>query len=163
MAKTINLQNAPKRMIDTWMWVEALDAWDYCDPNPLDLLIRQREIPPEYQAAIADIVSGKRKQNKKAAAKLKLPAKDRLKFAAHISDILGQLDFYQYDAINPEGVGATGIAAIHRKEPIDITRELEAEKKRLMTEASRDLNISLETCENLLRDLREKIKKFPFV
>ena len=158
-----NFINIPIRMNDLWDWVVALDAWDYCDPDPLSKLIIKEQIPEEFLKVIADIVSGKRKPNKKGASKLKIPAKERMEIAGSISTVLGLIDLIKYKAIYPEGIGVVGIGARKGEEPIDVKRELESEARELMQSCCKDLNVSQETVENLLRDLRKKINMWPVV
>ena len=150
-------------MNDLWKWVIALDSWDYCDPLPLSELLLQQEIPIEFKQALSDIVSSKRKPNKKAAAKLKIPASERMKIAGSISTVCGLIQGLKFDAIYPEGVGVVGIGSMQGREPVNVLRELEAEQVALIDEAAVDLNVSIETIENLLRDMRIIIKFWPIV
>lgn len=150
-------------MRELWHWIVAVDAYDYCDPEPLSDLIVKEQIPTEFIQAVANIISGKRKPNKKAASKLKIPARERMKIAGAISVNLGLIDGFKFDAINPEGIGVTGIGAREGREPIDVKRDLESEARELMHSCCENLNISQETLENLLRDMRKKIKMWPDV
>lgn len=161
--RTINFIHIPSRMNDLWEWTVALDAWDFCDPSLLTELVLLKEIPIEFKQALSDIVAGKRKPNKKAATKLKIPAKERMKIAGSISVNCGIIDIFKFDANYPEGKGVVGIGAMQGREPVDILRELEAEQVELIREAAKDLNVSVETIENLLRDMRNKIKLWPAV
>ena len=151
-------------MHDLWPWVVAIDAYDHCDSEPLlKLIAKEQKIPKEFAQAIADIISGKRKPNKRAASKLKIPARERMEIAAGISIILGLIDVFKHTAVYPEGVGVIGIAARDCREPIDVKRELEGEARELMQYCCKDLNVSQETLENLLRDMRKKINMWPVV
>lgn len=150
-------------MNELWDWVIALDAWDYCDPKPLSELVKSVPIPLEFLQAVSEIIEGKRKPNKKAAAKLKIPASERMKIAGSLSLILSIVDKLKHDVIYPEGKGVIGIGAEQRREPIDVMRELELEQRQAIIEASNELNVSVETVENLLRDLRQKINSWPIV
>lgn len=108
--KTKNFIDMPSRMNDLWEWVVALDSWDYCDPEPLsELLLKKQTIPAEFLQPLADIIFGKRKPNKRAASKLKIPARDRMKIAGSISLVLGLVNVLKFDAIYPEGKGLVGI------------------------------------------------------
>lgn len=153
----------PHRMNYLWVWVVALDAWDYCDPLPLSELVLLHEIPIEFKQAVSDIVTGKRKPNKKAAAKLKIPAQERMKIAGSISLNCGLIHTLKFDAIYPEGKGVVGIGSMQGREPVEVLRELEADQVALIDEAAKELNVSIETIENLLRDMRIKIKLWPIV
>jgi len=162
--RTTNFFDMPTRMNDLWGWVVAFDSWDYCDPEPLsEMLLKEQTIPPEFLQAFADIVTGKRKSKKKAAAKLKIPARERMKIAGSISLVLGLVHAFKFDAINPEGKGSVGIGAQQGREPSEILRELESEHRETIESACKELAVSQETIENLLRDLREKIDRWPTV
>jgi hypothetical protein len=153
----------PGKMRDTWHWVIAFDAWDYCDPEPLSVLIAEEQIPEEYIHIIVDIVSGKRKPNKKAASKLKVPARERMRIATSISVELGMIDVSKYDAIHPEGKGVVGIGAKLGLEPIEVLRKLERHARDIVQHYCKEFNVSQETIENLLRELRKKMEIWPFV
>lgn len=162
--RTTNFINMPIRMNDLWKWVVALDSWDYCDPEPLsELLLKEHTIPPEFLQPLADIISGKRKPNKKAASKLKIPPRERMKIAGSISLVLGLVNALKFDAIYPEGKGSVGIGAQQGREPQEVLRELESKHRRTMESARKDLDVSPETIKNLLRDLRRKIDNWPIV
>lgn len=157
MAKKVKgFLDAPRDMRDHWLWICAIDAYDYNDSEPLSKLIRETEqIPTMFKDVIADIVQGERRPNKKAAAKLKLPASERMQIAGTLSGVLGIVEAFKR--------GLNGVADKQSKEPIDVLRELEADARIIMIEAASDLNVSLETLENLLRDFRKKIEDWPNV
>jgi hypothetical protein len=163
--KTANYDEMPARMNDLWEWIVALDSWDYCDASLLCTLVENNVIPDEFKQPISDIVSGKRKQKKKAAAKLKISAADRMRVAGSVSAILGLIDVIKYSALDPsdDGAKAGAVAVGNYKaiEPIDIIREVEAEGRNAIVSTAAELNVSTETVENLLRDLRVKIKAWP--
>lgn len=162
--RTKNFIDMPARMNDLWEWVVALDSWDYCDPEPLsELLFKEQTIPPEFLQALADIVSWKRKPKKRAAVKLKIPARERMKVAGSISLVLGLVDALKFNAIYPEGKGSVGIGSGQGREPNAVLRELETKQKQAIESACKALNVSQETIENLLRDLRRKIDDWPTV
>lgn len=156
---------APMRFNKVFHWIAALDAFDYCDPEPLEQLLRGDEtIPPEVRSALADILGGKRKPNKKAAAKLKVPATERMKIAGSISAVLSVIDVIKYGGTDGTFRRALEIAAERRRrEPVEVLRSLEAEARNFVAESAAELGVSVETIEVLLRDLREKIRKFPIV
>jgi len=161
----------PPRMNELWDWVVALDAWQYCDAEPLSNLIKNNEtIPPEIIPAIAEIISGERKQNKKAAVKLKVEARERMRVAGSVSTLMGLIDALKYDVIQfneldneTQQKGVVGIACRKGTEPLEEKIELEEEAQRIKQKAADEFGVSAETIENLLRDLREKIKAWPSV
>ena len=157
-----NYLDLPSGMNKHWEWVVALDAWDYCDPSLLIDLLVKMPIPEEIKIHIGNIVDGSRKPNKKGASKLKIPAKERMRIAGSLSLVLGLCDAIKYEGKNGY-CSVEAVADRERKEPLDILRELEFERQSLLDNACRDLNVSNETLENLLRDLREKIKNWPNV
>lgn len=156
----------PARMNELWPWVMALDAWEYCDSEPLSALIKDCEVlPKEIAPAISEIVSGKRKQNKRGAAKLKIEAAERMKLAGCVSVLMGLIDTMKFECLNDDLVpdGMEGMADRICKEKIDIKSELENDAKNVIQETADEFNVSTETIENLLRDLRKKIKAWPSV
>ncbi len=158
--------NIPEDMRDAWPWVIAIDAWDYCDANELTNLLRTQEIPVPLRPVIADIVSGDRKQNKKAAAKLRIPTSERMKIAGTISTIVGLMQIIRCDIIDDDYPGQQGAEMLSDRlgqEPSQIVAELNEELRKLISEAASDLNVSTETIENLLRSFREKVKNWPCV
>jgi len=151
-------------------WIVALDAFDYNCREPLEKLILKCAIPEELRPAISKIISGDRKSNKKAAAKLKLPAKERLQIAAALSAVCGLIDNLQYGDnfyLGTEskrwGKLIDSVADKKRQEPIEVIRKLESKKKNAILITAKKFNVSPETIENILRDLREKLKKYPDV
>jgi len=156
--RTTNFPEMPSRMNELWGWVVALDSWDYCEPQPLaELLLKEQNIPPEFLQAVADIISGKRVQKKKAASKQKIPARHRMEFARALSLVHGLVDSLKFDAIYLEGKGVVGIGAAKKREPNEIIRQLDRQKRETVEAACKEFNVSQETVENLLRALKEKI------
>lgn len=150
----------PHRMQELWPWVSALDAWDYCDSRPLSVLVKKEPIPDELRGALSDIIAGRRKANKKGAAKLKIPAAERMKIAGTLSVVMGLADVFTMKGVEPsldENADRQGV------EPIEIIKQLNEEKRRIVQDTASDYDVSVETIENLLRDLREKINKWPSV
>jgi hypothetical protein len=155
--KNFSSWDLPPDMQENWKWVCALDAYDYDDPEPLSKLITSSEqIPKMLRKAVVDIIQGKRKPNKKAAAKLKVPASERMRLAGTVSCVLGIIDTFKYE-------GLDSIASDNMQEPIDLLREMEMEAKELIKQAANDVDVSTETIENLLRDFRKKIEDWPNV
>jgi len=166
--RAVNFIDMPSRMNALWGWVCALYAYDYNDPKPLSELIRiGGEIPPEFIGAIADIVAGLRKPNKKAAVKLKVPASEYMKIAASVSTILGLVDTIKYDAIFPGDVsekpGACSVGEYHAQEPEEVLKQANQTGRETKQRAADHFGISLETVENMIRELRKKIKEWPDV
>jgi len=167
--RTANFTDMPDRENELWAWVCALYAYDYDDPKPLSKLIRVGGyIPPEFINAIADIVDGLRKPNKKAAAKMKVPASEYMKVAASVSTILGLGDIIKYDAINPytdaenTPTGACSISENKGKdEPKDIIMSVNKMGRQAKQDAADHFGISLETVENMIRELRHHINSWP--
>lgn len=158
MANSQDYPDMPERMQQLWQWVIALDAWDWGNPLPLSDAIKREPIPPEFVEPIAELILGKRKPKpKKATAKAKLPADERLKIAASVSTIIWLTN--RLRSISAE----IGERLKPGKEPIEIIRALEDEKRDAIHQAALDLGVSTETIENLLRDLRGKIAKWPTV
>lgn len=152
-------------------WIIAFDAWDYNDPAPLEVLIREgKEIPKELAPIVADIIAGKRPPNKKAAAKLKVPASQRMNMAAAASTVLGLIDIlksnYEPDACDPDAPPRRTIERVADNrgvEPISVYRGLEEKARKVIELAAERFGVSVETIENTLRDFRTKLENYPNV
>lgn len=148
-------------------WIIAIDAWDYCDASILAEMLQRHPIPFELQPVIADIVTGKRKQNRKAAAKLKIPAGHRLiaagLYATLKEDIIDNLlDRSDPVEINGRIWGDYHYMAEERKiEVIEMRRQIQESGRELKAEVADAAGISIDTLENLYEDLREKLKNYP--
>lgn len=154
-----------------FVWIIAFDAFDYGDSGPLEEVLRSEQpIPPEIRPTLAEIVSGRRRPNLKAAAKLKVPASERMKIAGALSTVLGLIDSFKFDEHYDLAFGLD--AKIQGRlyniqadkdgvDPSGVIRHLEAEAANIIQETARDLEVSNETIENLLRDLRKKIREYP--
>ncbi len=75
-----------------WLWFEAVYNWDYDDPVKLCQLIHNRPIPSNFKPIVISIIKGKRKQEKKAAAKFKCSVSDRLDALIRLHYIIRYLD-----------------------------------------------------------------------
>lgn len=141
-----------------FQWVASIDAWDYCDSRPLAEMVENHAVPVELRHVLASIVSGNRKQNKRGAAKLKIDADQRMLIAASFLSllqipeaVLGKRTRPSYfEVADKEGV-----------EYIDLHRKYERYVKTMYSRIAGAAGISVETLENLLRELKEKIKKYP--
>lgn len=140
-------------------WIIAIDAWDYCDASILVEMLKRHPIPFELQPVIADIVTGKRKQNRKAAVKLKIPAAHRLIYTGIYNDLkdsvidatLRRETIHDYhDAADQRGI-----------EIIDYRRDLQESGKSFKSEYADLAGISTETLENLSEELRAKMENYP--
>lgn len=140
-------------------WIIAIDAWDYCDSTILAEMLHRHAIPFELQPVIADIITGKRKQNKKAAAKLKMPAGHRLIVAGLYADLkesvidatLKRKTLHDYhDTADKRGI-----------EVADYRRELQKGAQQFKNEWAKNCGVSTETLENLYEELKAKIKNYP--
>lgn len=162
----MNFNDMPSRMSEIWEWVVAFDAFDFGDREPLaNLLSTSETVPKEAARQLAKIVSGERKPNLKAAAKLRIPAAERMKIAGSISCVIGLANRIRTRGVHLTEDGTTraveAVADRKAKETVDITRELERLPTRQIEGAAAQLCVSVETIENLLRDLRKKIAAFP--
>jgi hypothetical protein len=148
------------RLSKTWPWFKAVYAFDYADPAPLCELIRTEPIPPEYLDAVADIVAGKRQPNRRAAAKFKksLPATKRMQIASSLNFIFGIRDFLKSSPQHTENV-----ASEQRIEPQENIQFLNDEFRTEFEKSAKSYGVSTETLENLLREFRERIARWPVV
>jgi hypothetical protein len=140
-------------------WIAAVDAWDYCDESLLSEMLRRHPIPFELQPVIANIISGKRPQKTKAAAKLKVPAAHRMYFAAQYADFKRNIiDVRLVRQFIPD---YHELAEREGKEIAEKRSELFQAAGEYKTEIACLADISVETLENLYDALREKIKNYP--
>jgi hypothetical protein len=69
-------------------WLGAIVAFDHGDADPLAaLMLSESPVPTRLRPALADIITGARKPNKKSAAKATIPARDRGEIAFSILDL----------------------------------------------------------------------------
>jgi hypothetical protein len=147
-------------MAETWSWFKAVYAYDYDDPKPLSDLIRSEQIPPEYCDAVADIVAGKRPIKRRAAAKFaeSLPAAKRTQIAASLNFMSGLRDFLMSSPQHTQNVAdEQGI------EPIENIQFLQNEFRQEFEKSAKSYNVSTETLEDLLREFRARIARWPVV
>jgi hypothetical protein len=147
-------------------WLAAIFAFDFGDAEPLGELLRVEAPPPEFRCAVADIVTGRRLQNKKAAAKMKLkPA-----FALNIgwTALLGIRAWRQLFAHGASpGSGYRNafeeLASAKGIEPLVLRRRLEARSREHRDIAADALEISKESLEKLMREVRRRVDAWPVV
>jgi hypothetical protein len=156
----------PSRLHELWPWFAAVWSFDYGDPAPLAELIRAGDVPIEFRVAVADIAQGIRKPNLRAAAKAKIPASERAKLAASISVILGLRDSIKFRALGPNESlrpGAVSVGDYCQQEPIEVMREADERGREIMLMAAEEFRVSLETIENLMREARDRLSRWPVV
>ena len=150
---------APARMCKLFNWVAALEAWDYCDPEPLSKMITLHAIPPEFMPIVASIVSGKRTPNKKGAAKLKgVPPDQRMLIAVAI------LSYRQLPeaVLSPANADKREEVADKRKVGLkDVRRELETSLKKWDQAFADLIGLSVDGMKDLTDSLKQKCKNFP--
>ena len=152
-----------RRIAEVWPWIVALDAWTFCDAEPLAELINSKTIPVEITPAIAELVSGKRKQNKRGAAKLKIDPKVRMEIGWHASRELDMIERMKFDDHFYKIKDVGGQADILGIEPIEAINELNEKARKIIHSLAVAYDVSTETIENLVRDYRKKIKDWPSV
>ncbi len=164
--RVTNFLGMPERIHKVWTWIVAIDAFDYCSPGKLAGLVESEPIPEELRPVIASIITGERRPNPKKAARLKLPADQRMVIAGEVSTILGLIDVFKYSAIDSSVSSERGAAMLAEREgieTIDMVRELEAEARAAINETAEHHGVSPETIENILRQFRQKIENYPNV
>ena len=159
------MTEAPPRLNECWDWFGAVWAFDYGDPGPLSALVLAGQIPPEFQPVVADIIAGKRKPNRKAAAKAKIPPAERGNLVAALSHMYDLIESIKWRTWARDGLkpGVTSIADRLGAEPIEILQKLKADRDEIIAVACRSFGVSSETLENLMREARERIAKWPTV
>lgn len=145
---------------DCIKWVGAIDSWDYCDGTLLADLVLNEDIPVKLKPVIANIISGSRKQKRKAAASLKLPANKRVYIAHELLLLLGLIDEFKTARTGDQSLLEWG-ADKNGIEPIESQSWLERKAKEIKKNEADRLNVSVATIEKLLLDLKFKLEKFP--
>jgi hypothetical protein len=149
----------PSRLNQLWPWFNAVCSWDWGEPVPLAELIRSEPVPDEFRQAVADIVVGKRKRKRNWQKGL-IPAAERMQIAGSVSLIVDLCRIIRTETVE----GLEGISnRLGNVDPIDIVRTCEATARRAQLEAADQLGVSVETIENLLREMRARIDRWPVV
>lgn len=152
---TRNMIHAPKRMQETWEWVNAFCAFDYGDPVPLAFLVQYEDIPPEYREALADVVSGVRKPKKRKAANLKVPANMMMAIARSTDTSVGWVEYVQHHH------ALDSLADQAQVEPIELINRWRERARRAVSHEADNLNVSTATMKNLMRIMRRRIDRWP--
>lgn len=139
-------------------WIAAIDAWDYCDPYPLAEMLKNHIIPQELRPIIAEIILFNRKPNKKGAAKLKLPAESRMLLAATAVNLLSIGEAVLEKRTKPTYIDVADSEGIEINEAR--TRYQKVQKDTL-AKIAKILNLSVESTENLIRELKRKLDHYP--
>ena len=144
-----------------WPWFCAVWAFDYDDPKPLSKLIRTQPIPDELRDLIADIVLGKRKPQKKAAVKAKIPAAQRgsvfyehmqAKFACDLVSVLTMKTFENDPFFRR-----------HPMESIDVKRSMESLRRAELEKLPSAYDAKLPVIDAIRREGIDRVNKWPKV
>lgn len=149
-------------------WIIAIDAWDYCDPSLLTEMIKRHPIPFELQHVIAEIISGSRKQNRKAAAKLKIPAGHRMIYAGLYAELKSVIDgpLERSNAVMIDGKVFSDYHVMAEDRGLEIEemrRAIQASGRRFKHRWASIAGVSVETLDNIYGDLKRKIKNYPHI
>lgn len=157
--------NLTERQKDLWPWFVALWAWDYNDPKMLtDLFLGSGgHIPAEFLPIVAEIISGTRKPNKKAGAKLLIPASELGKLAGSMMIFRDLSSNIAKHAIggDPALRGVHAIAKQKGKKPIEVTRELQGTWREAKEKAALKFRVDLRTIERIVAEADERIRLWP--
>lgn len=146
----VPFMDCPPRLAETWEWFVACASFDAGDPEPLAILIEKEEIPPEYRAkagAIVRIAATRRPR--------KIPAAERMRIAASldfVNRLCRILDRQSIDIGDQKGL-----------EPVHVRREAWSAWRSAVADAAKELGVSVETVENLMREFRKRIDNWPVV
>lgn len=147
-------------------WIIAIDSWDLCDPRILELMIKTHPIPEELREIIADITSGARTPNKRAAAKLQFPAAHRLVLAS----LYLELKQTCLNVIKPENQKwfrenrlktLSDIADDNGVEVIEQRKYYMDRLKEFRQKWAGNMKISPERLDDYCDELKQKIKNYP--
>ncbi|WP_233078826.1 hypothetical protein [Rheinheimera soli] len=153
------LDLAPERMCVLFNWVAALEAWDYCDPEPLSKMIAIHTIPPEFMEIVASIVSGTRRPNKKGAAKLRGVLPSQRMFVAATILALRTIPEAALDSIHADT--RSRIAEERGVDLMVIRRELEGKLRKTDRRFAEICGLSVDGVKDLTESLKYKCKNFP--
>ncbi|WP_426357976.1 hypothetical protein ACPUVO_16240 [Pseudocolwellia sp. HL-MZ19] len=144
--------------VSNFNWIAAIDSWDYSDPTPLSEMVSNHIIPKELRPIISKIISGERKQNKIGGNKLKLPAKSRLVIASLILELRHVAESGLNGNLIPN---YNEVAEIQCVEVIDVIKKY----RKYLQEYDQDImeitGLSKKSVQNLLDDLKRKLKNYP--
>ncbi|MDD4863785.1 MAG: hypothetical protein PHE38_07215 [Alishewanella agri] len=141
-------------------WTAAIDSWKFGQTKHLSKMISLFGVPDQIKDFISKIVSGDIKPNMKAAAKLKIPAEERMLIANYATGWLSVCDLILEEG-NGRGKGKIGytdyfdIADKKKIEPIEFKRMIEAKQRKFISGLAEVLNVSTETIEDLIRDFNK--------
>lgn len=152
-----------------WRWVVAINASDYGDPEPLAELFRGGEVPPlELRGIVADIMAGARKPRGKAAAKIKIPARERLAVGCAVDlfqDLLDTFQRHQIVSNDSDLRGAAAAVALDERfmhlEAAEYVAMVGAERKRVQRLISEGAGVSVDTLLALAREYRRVVRDYP--
>ncbi len=149
---------------ELWPWIVAVHAFDHGDASLLEKLTRTRPAPDEMRPVLADIIAGARRPDQRSTSREKIPARERLPYAASVSCVIELIDVMRFRAINDpsDGLkpGITSIAARKGVEPLQVSDWLIEERRQVIAEAARDCSVSEATIRNLLREFRAAVKEW---
>ena len=136
------------RLAETWG--VALYLWDHCDREPLAELVRMEPIPDSFREAVAAITAGTRCPNKKAVAKLKIPAAEHRKIVRELTEAR------IFRTFEKQVAGST--ANRHMKEPIEVIRDSEKAYRAKIDAIAKQYGVSKEAIEGLARTMKGYLK-----
>ncbi len=155
------------RFFSAFAWIVALDCFDFGDPEPLTELLADTntDVPPDIRLPLSHIISGARKPDLKAAAKMKIPGGKRLQLAQIIAAGLQMIEYLKRGQV-PNQNGQLiklndAFADAQRIEPINHIRKQENASNNVIQRMASDWNVSDGTIRNLVRDLRFFYSNFP--
>lgn len=155
--KTDNF-TVPPSLRKLWPWFNAVSAWDWGDPGPLGEIVQSEPIPEEFREAIADILMGDRNRQKNWQ-KGKIPAAERMVIAATVSAHIDHCRAIRSNNLE----GDESLADQLEMEPIDMVYLMHATVRSVVADVAQEFDVSVETVENLLRDMRARINRWPVV
>ena len=163
MAPRKEFPDFPRAVQHNWHWVAALYAWDRDDPEPLQDCLANQAPPEELQPSIEKRLNGSVRPNKKSAVKLKLPPADRMWLAAHYSvQIYLHSKGNETVGIYPDGRRFLEARADElRIEPVELKRQMQNHQRLSQENVADQFGLSVETLENILRDMGRLARAYP--
>lgn len=158
----------PPEIIDAWGWIWAFHAWDHGEPEKLkNLILSEDPMPSALKPALAKRISGEKKPNKKRSAKLSHSVDDRmiigLKVSTHLWFSKANETWGMVDEGDDRQRYIDAVATAQLREPIEIKNSMRAYRREINKSVAKRFDISVETLENILREIRDLAKRYPDV
>ena len=149
-------------------WFLAIHAYEMNELEPLGKLLADDtvEIPNEIRLYLSQIVLGNKKPNKKAAVKLRIPARLRMIVGLYLVKLEMKCEYFRKHYKDPDfpdnRPGLDTIADKIGKEPAQVDAEISAISRQFIKDLSEIFSVSIDTIEELRGLFKENIERYGF-